>query len=101
MPVDPVCGIELDEDLALLHDHDGKKFYFCSSFWFFYQVARLSGTNTIPSIRIMITCFIVWADTKIPPRRICKILSLRDGGVMKFPTSRQSSCGGLESSAIL
>ena len=29
MPVDPVCGIELDEDLALLHEHDGKKFYFC------------------------------------------------------------------------
>ena len=30
MPVDPVCGIELEEDLALLHEHDGKKFYFCS-----------------------------------------------------------------------
>jgi YHS domain-containing protein len=29
VPVDPVCGIELDEDLALIHDHDGKKFYFC------------------------------------------------------------------------
>ena len=29
MPVDPVCGIELDEDLALLHEHDGTKFYFC------------------------------------------------------------------------
>ena len=29
MPVDPVCGIELDEDLALLHEHDGEKFYFC------------------------------------------------------------------------
>jgi hypothetical protein len=24
VPVDPVCGIELDEDLALIHDHDGK-----------------------------------------------------------------------------
>ncbi|MDH3735955.1 MAG: YHS domain-containing protein [Nitrosopumilus sp.] len=29
MPVDPVCGIELDEDLALLHEYDGKNFYFC------------------------------------------------------------------------
>jgi len=29
VPVDPVCGIELDNDLALLHEHDGKKFYFC------------------------------------------------------------------------
>jgi YHS domain-containing protein len=29
MPVDPVCGIELDEDLAVLHEHNGKKFYFC------------------------------------------------------------------------
>jgi len=29
MPVDPVCGIELDEELALLHEHDGKNFYFC------------------------------------------------------------------------
>ena len=29
VPVDPVCGIELEEDLALLHEHDGKKFYFC------------------------------------------------------------------------
>jgi YHS domain-containing protein len=29
MPVDPVCGIELDEDLALIHDHNGKNFYFC------------------------------------------------------------------------
>ena len=31
MPVDPVCGIELDEELALIHDHDGKKVYFCCS----------------------------------------------------------------------
>jgi len=29
MPVDPVCGIELDESLALVHDHKGKKYYFC------------------------------------------------------------------------
>jgi len=29
VPVDPVCGIELDEDLALLHEYDGKKFHFC------------------------------------------------------------------------
>jgi len=29
MPVDPVCGIELDEDIALIHDHNGKNFYFC------------------------------------------------------------------------
>jgi len=29
MPVDPVCGIEMDEILALVHEHDGKKYYFC------------------------------------------------------------------------
>lgn len=29
MPVDPVCGIELDEDLAILHEHGGKMYYFC------------------------------------------------------------------------
>ena len=29
MPVDPVCGIELDESLELLHEHDGKKYHFC------------------------------------------------------------------------
>ena len=29
MPVDPVCGIEMDESLALIHEHDGKKYYFC------------------------------------------------------------------------
>ncbi|RNJ76468.1 MAG: YHS domain-containing protein [Nitrosopumilus sp. B06] len=29
MPVDPVCGIELDEELALPYEHKGKKFYFC------------------------------------------------------------------------
>ena len=29
MPVDPVCGIELDEELALVHHHKGKVYYFC------------------------------------------------------------------------
>ena len=29
MPVDPVCGIELDESLALLQEYDGKKDHFC------------------------------------------------------------------------
>lgn len=29
MPVDPVCGIELDESLALVHEYKGKKYYFC------------------------------------------------------------------------
>ena len=29
MPVDPVCGIEMDESLALVHEHKGKKYYFC------------------------------------------------------------------------
>ena len=29
MPVDPVCGIELDESLALVHEYEGKKYYFC------------------------------------------------------------------------
>jgi len=29
VPVDPVCGIEMDESLALIHEHDGKKYYFC------------------------------------------------------------------------
>jgi len=29
VPVDPVCGIELDKELALEHEHNGKKFYFC------------------------------------------------------------------------
>lgn len=24
MPVDPVCGIELDESLALVHEYEGK-----------------------------------------------------------------------------
>jgi len=30
MPVDPVCGIELDETLATILEHRGKKYYFCS-----------------------------------------------------------------------
>jgi|LULL01.1.fsa_nt_gb YHS domain-containing protein len=29
MPVDPVCGIEMDEKLALIHEHNGQKYYFC------------------------------------------------------------------------
>jgi len=29
VPVDPVCGIEMDETLALVHEHEGKKYYFC------------------------------------------------------------------------
>lgn len=29
MPVDPVCGIELDKELALEYEHKGKKYYFC------------------------------------------------------------------------
>ena len=27
MPVDPVCGIEMDEALALVHEHEDKKYY--------------------------------------------------------------------------
>ena len=29
VPVDPVCGIELDEEIALVHEHNGTKYYFC------------------------------------------------------------------------
>ncbi|HKI07046.1 MAG TPA: YHS domain-containing protein [Nitrososphaeraceae archaeon] len=29
LPVDPVCGIELKQDLALSHEHKGKVFFFC------------------------------------------------------------------------
>jgi YHS domain-containing protein len=29
MPVDPVCGIELDESLALVYEYEDQKFYFC------------------------------------------------------------------------
>ena len=27
MPVDPVCGIEMDETLALVHEHEGRKYF--------------------------------------------------------------------------
>jgi YHS domain-containing protein len=30
MPVDPVCGIEMDEKLATRLNHQGKNYYFCS-----------------------------------------------------------------------
>ena len=26
---DPVCGIELDENLAVVHKHEDKNYYFC------------------------------------------------------------------------
>lgn len=29
MPVDPVCGIEMDQELAVPHEHNGKTYYFC------------------------------------------------------------------------
>jgi len=29
VPIDPVCGIELSEDLATILEHDGRKVYFC------------------------------------------------------------------------
>ena len=29
MPIDPVCGIEMDEVLATIFEHHGKKYYFC------------------------------------------------------------------------
>jgi YHS domain-containing protein len=29
VPVDPVCGIEMDQELAVSHDHKGKTYYFC------------------------------------------------------------------------
>ncbi|MGA8911734.1 MAG: YHS domain-containing protein [Nitrososphaeraceae archaeon] len=29
MPVDPVCGIELDESLAVNYEHRGMLYYFC------------------------------------------------------------------------
>ncbi len=28
MPIDPVCGIELEESLAVSHDYNGKKIFF-------------------------------------------------------------------------
>jgi YHS domain-containing protein len=29
MPIDPVCGIEMDEDLAVTLEHKNKKYFFC------------------------------------------------------------------------
>jgi YHS domain-containing protein len=29
MPVDPVCGIELDEEMAVSLIHNGKSYFFC------------------------------------------------------------------------
>jgi YHS domain-containing protein len=29
MPIDPVCGIEMDEILATILEYRGKKYYFC------------------------------------------------------------------------
>ncbi|MDF2737494.1 MAG: hypothetical protein K0S93_1351 [Nitrososphaeraceae archaeon] len=29
MPIDPVCGIEMDEELAVSLKHDNKTYYFC------------------------------------------------------------------------
>ncbi len=29
VPVDPVCGIEMDQELAVSHEHNGKTYYFC------------------------------------------------------------------------
>jgi YHS domain-containing protein len=29
MPVDPVCGIEMDEGLAISFEYNNKKYYFC------------------------------------------------------------------------
>ena len=28
MPVDPVCGLEFDAELGIIHDHNGKHFIF-------------------------------------------------------------------------
>ena len=30
MPIDPVCGIEMDEELAVSLKHKEKVYYFCS-----------------------------------------------------------------------
>jgi Cu+-exporting ATPase len=30
MPIDPICGMEVDERTALSVEHEGKKYYFCS-----------------------------------------------------------------------
>jgi YHS domain-containing protein len=29
MPLDPVCGIELDEEIAVSLNHNGKSYFFC------------------------------------------------------------------------
>jgi YHS domain-containing protein len=29
MPVDPVCGIEMDESLAVTYEYEEKKYFFC------------------------------------------------------------------------
>ena len=29
MPTDPVCGIELDYELSVNHEHNGKTYFFC------------------------------------------------------------------------
>jgi len=29
MPIDPVCGIELEESLAVSDEYNGKKIFFC------------------------------------------------------------------------
>ena len=29
MPVDPVCGIEMEKELAVSHKHKDKSYYFC------------------------------------------------------------------------
>jgi YHS domain-containing protein len=29
VPIDPVCGIELDKDLATTFEHNNKTFFFC------------------------------------------------------------------------
>ncbi|HEX5891958.1 MAG TPA: YHS domain-containing protein [Nitrososphaeraceae archaeon] len=29
MPIDPVCGIEMDKELAIIHSHKNKTYYFC------------------------------------------------------------------------
>jgi YHS domain-containing protein len=40
VPVDPVCGIEMDESLALVHEHEGKKYYFCCNGCNFYKKTK-------------------------------------------------------------
>ena len=29
MPVDPICGIELENELAIIHNHKSRTYYFC------------------------------------------------------------------------